>query len=102
MPLVNITELENIFSRKWLTKDGKTEVIKDTLGFAGVYPRWIGIGNLSTISDNKTPFKSINTVFQLGNTKKEAQIKVGEGFPNLTLNQNEIIVPEIFAEFLGL
>ena len=81
-----------------------TEKIRDTLEIAGIYPRWLGIGNLSSIpanNSNDLPI-STNTLFHLGNTKKEADLNIAEGFPNMTLADDEIIIPDVFAQFFNL
>jgi len=54
------------------------------LDILGVYPRWLGIGNLSRQNENAT--LNLNTVFNLGDSDKENRLGVAEGFVNFTLN----------------
>ena len=49
--------------------------IEQSLDISGVYPRWMGFANLSSNT------KGINTIFYLGDSKKEIELKVATGFP---------------------
>jgi hypothetical protein len=71
LPLVNTSHIENILDRTWKTDNGKVEKIKDTLGFEGIFPRWLGIGNMTNLPSNNEDMKSINCLIQFGNSEKE-------------------------------
>lgn len=47
LPTVNCTELEEILDSSWTLENGKQERIGKSLGLKGVYPRWLGFGNLT-------------------------------------------------------
>ena len=79
--------------------DGKEERIKDTLEVSGVFPRWAGFGNLSHEADGA---KSLNALFNLGDSKRENELGVANGFPNVSMSHEDMIIPETFAEFLGI
>ena len=62
-----------------------------------MYPRWIGVGNISrSLGDRNL---QLNSIFLLGDSKKEVELKVATAFPNYTINEEEIIIPQTFAEF---
>jgi hypothetical protein len=98
LPLVNVTELELLLESTWQV-DGQEERVKDTLGVAGIFPRWAGFGNLSHDADGS---RSLNALFNLGDSKKETEMGVAGGFPNVSMSKDDIIIPEAFAEFFGI
>jgi hypothetical protein len=98
LPLVNVTEIQRILDSEWEVK-GVQEKVKDTLQIAGVYPRWLGFGNMSySPSDGSEP-KNINTLFNLGDSDLEVKFNVAQGFPNISLAPYEIIIPQTFVDF---
>lgn len=80
----------------WKYKDKEETIIK-SLDFNGVYPRWLGFANLTRNIGNKTI--GINSIFYLGNTKKEIELGVAKGFPQVALNENQTIVSYEFLKF---
>ena len=94
--------LQSVLEKQWETEDGKVEKIKDTLELQGVYPRWMGSGNISYSPEDITKeTKYVNSLFYLGDTKKEIELGVAPGFPQVPLEFDEIIVSEIFAKYFG-
>lgn len=69
------------------------------MGIEGVYPRWLGFANLSREFDDDREDKHINSIFHLGNSKREIELKVAPGFPNVDLNENQIIISKSYANF---
>lgn len=98
LPLVNVTELEHLLEKTWEV-NGKNKKIKDTLDVTGVFPRWAGFGNLSHESDGN---KSLNSMFNLGDSKREIEMGVAHGFPNVSMSHEDMIIPETFAMFFGI
>jgi hypothetical protein len=47
LPSVNCTEIEKVLDWSWERPNGEYERIKQRLGIKGVYPRWIGYGNIT-------------------------------------------------------
>jgi len=45
--------------------------------------------------------KSINSIFYVGNSKKEIELGVAKGFPKVVLNENETIISETYMKFFG-
>lgn len=43
----------------------------------------------------------MNSIFHLGDSKKEIEYKVAVGFPQVELNENEIIISDQYAKFFG-
>ena len=61
----------------------------------------MGVGNVTYVqSDGEEKF--INTLFNLGDSKKELSLGVAQGFPNVTLNEKELLMPKDFQTFFGL
>ena len=80
-------------------KDNKSHSVKEALGIDGIYPRWLGVGNLSSSSSNETT--SITSLLQIGDSWQEKQLKVAVGFPNIAMTSSEILIPYTFAEYFG-
>jgi hypothetical protein len=97
LPLVNVTQLDEILDTEWV-QNGKVEKVKDTLQIEGVYPRWVGICKLSyqSLESTSKPLE-FSSFFNLGNSKKEIEIGVAPGFPNATLGADDIIIPDVLA-----
>ena len=95
--MVNVTEIEHILMKRRI-ENGKVQTVEEEVGIVGVYPRWIGFSNLSRhVSDNET--LHMNSLFQLGDSEKEIALKVAVGFPQIVLDENEIIISAEFAKF---
>lgn len=92
----------------WLV-DGEHIKVKETLGVVGAFPRWIGIGNLTRnlieldkegkVKKNETRF--LSSMLNIGDSALENQLKVADGFPEDILDENQIIIPKDFADYLG-
>ena len=50
---------------------------------------------------NNKELRSIGSVLFIGDSKKEVELKVADGFPERTLAEDEIMIPAAFAEFFG-
>lgn len=62
----------------------------------------MGAGNISFTPDDITKeTKYVNSIFYLGDTKKEIALGVAPGFPQVPLEFEEIIVSEVFAKYFG-
>jgi hypothetical protein len=66
----------------------------------GVYPRWIGYGNL-TRNKGINGTVQINSFFQLGDSKKEIDLDVAPGFPNVSLSSDQVIINRNYADYFG-
>jgi hypothetical protein len=85
---------------KWDYEDKEVEV-KKSLDLKGVYPRWLGFANITRDDPVSGATKGINSLFYLGNSKKEIELGVAKGFPKVVLNENETIISEEYAKFFG-
>ena len=47
IPLVNVTEIEENFDSAWYNENGEAIPVKQVLGLEGMYPRWLGVGNIT-------------------------------------------------------
>lgn len=75
----------------------------------GAFPRWIGIGNLTRniierdksgkITKNETRF--LSSMMNIGDSALESDLKVADGFPTDVLDENQIILPKDYADYLG-
>ena len=65
--------------------------VKEAIGVAGGYPRWMLKTNISRAVDGK--LHSLGSVLQVGDSELENQLHVADGFPNDTLAEDEIMVP---------
>mmetsp|Transcript_11015 Transcript_11015/g.16719 ORF Transcript_11015/g.16719 Transcript_11015/m.16719 type:complete len:82 (+) Transcript_11015:1091-1336(+) len=74
-------------------EDGRK--VKDVLGIKGIFPRWLGVSNVSHVNPaNETKF--INTLFHLGDSQKEHDLGIATGFPDVVMNKDEIVIPKTF------
>ena len=96
IPLVNSTEIKHILESKWITQGGKEEKVKDTIGVKGVFPRWIFSANLSHAGQD------LSSIINIGDSKLEQELNVAEGFPHDILEENEMIIPQSFADYFGI
>ena len=75
-----------------------------------MFPRWIGIGNLTrnvTIEKdvlgnatiNETRF--LSSILNIGDSALERELGVADGFPDDILDENEIMIPQDYADYLG-
>ena len=87
--------IENILNGDWNYKNKEVK-IKKSLDFNGVYPRWMAFANVT-----RNDGKSINSIFYVGNSKKEIELGVAKGFPKVVLNENETIISETYMKFFG-
>ena len=107
-PLVNNTVINSILEQSW-TVGGKQYKVKETLGVVGAFPRWIGIGNLTrNISHTgesgkktKNETKFLSTMMIIGDSKLEVELNVADGFPKDVMDENEIMIPQDYADYLG-
>ena len=70
------------------------------MGIKGVYPRWIGYGNL-TRNRGINGTTQINSFFQLGDSKKEIDLEIAPGFPNISLSSDQVIINRNYADYFG-
>lgn len=61
----------------------------------------MGVGNVSRVQVDDLP-RQINSIFIIGDTKKEIELDVAPGFPQIELDENEIMLPYAFAEYFGI
>lgn len=87
LPTVNCTEVQEVFDSSWTLENGQQERIGKSLGLKGVYPRWLGFGNL-TRDRGINGSTSINAFFYLGDSKKEIELDVAPGFPKVSLSSD--------------
>jgi len=90
--------IESVLKEDW-NYHGKQAEVEKSLDLKGVYPRWLGFANLSRTVGNKTI--GINSIFYLGNSKKEVELGVAKGFPQVVLNENETIIAQEYLKFFG-
>ena len=101
--------VNEILDETWL-QDGRHIKVKDTLQVVGAFPRWLGICNLTRdipiefyedgdVAKNETRF--LSTIFNIGDSKLEQELGVADGFPDEVLNENQIMIPQDFADYLG-
>ena len=57
------------------------------------------MGNLSRIFNNETLY--LNSFFQLGDSALENSLAVAQGFPNVSIDENQVIMPDTYAQFFG-
>jgi hypothetical protein len=96
IPLVNITEINMVLNQNIEGGKLNSAPYKKILDIQGVYPRWMGIGNLSSSTE------SINSLFFLGDSELENNLNVAPGFPKVNLKSDELIISENFAKYFGL
>ena len=70
------------------------------MGIKGVYPRWIGHGNLIR-NKGIDGLIQINSFFQLGDSKKEIDLDIAPGFPNISLSSDQVIINRNYADYFG-
>lgn len=125
-PLVNTTLIAGLIEEQGLWVDGHYKTVRDAIQVAGVYPRWMlkttvsrvvwidkkghsldpdspafGEAGLGPEDLKKQELRSIGSILNIGDSKKEVELKVADGFPNMTLADDEIMIPESFAEYFG-
>lgn len=90
--------------------NGENVTVKESLGVKGVFPRWIGIGNLTrnvsvefdiygNATKNETRF--LSSILNIGDSALEKELNVADGFPDDVLDENEILIPQDYADYLG-
>lgn len=96
LPLVNATRINEILN---LEMNGKTGM--DKFRLKGVFPRWIISGHLSVQSENNGN-RSIESLVILGDTKLENELGIAPGFNQHNMTENEVIIPQSYAEYFGI
>ena len=107
--MVNTTTINQMLNQKEEV-NGETKTVKEILGVKGVFPRWIGIGNLTRnvtvekdingdTTKNETRF--LSSILNIGDSALERELGVADGFPDDILDENEIMIPQDYADYLG-
>lgn len=98
LPVVNGSQIEELLE-EGIFRDGKFQPMKDAMGIAGGYPRWMLKTNISRIVNDE--MKSLGSVLHVGDSQRENVLRVADGFPEDTLADDEIMIPEAFHHYLG-
>ena len=99
--LVNTTAIK-VMLNQTEEVNGESKPVKEILGVKGVFPRWIGIGNLTRDipiefdplgMTTKTETRHLSSILNIGDSALEKELNVADGFPDDVLDENEIMIP---------
>lgn len=88
---VKLIDIDHELNKQW--EEG---TVKDVIGVKGAYPRWV---SLATASNQD---KDFDTIVIVGDSKKENELKLAPGFPEVNLSGKEAIISHKTAQLLGL